>query len=180
VPVLVIFLFFRFSVTPKNDCACIVSTVSKLSRLWENKDKQEYHEKQRLQQEHSNASKSASTNMPPSNSPYPVGIGCYGYGGGLTTYHQLGMTSYPTHLPSDRQDSDSCSGTKFRPLAPTFLHWNRTLHFFTPPLPLSTHRLRHFRTQVDSDISTFQLFSPLTSLWLFSTQKSCVDPSAPR
>ncbi|WAR14990.1 DVL3-like protein [Mya arenaria] len=64
-------------VTPKNDCACIVSTVSKISRLWDNKEKQEYHEKQKLQQQQqqqqqNQSTKNSSTNISPNYNQFAM------------------------------------------------------------------------------------------------------------
>lgn len=103
------FLCVFLSVASKNDCACIVSTYNKLSRLWDNKDKQDYHEKQQQQQQcskHTNISQNY--NLLPMNNfhSHPSNA--------ANTYLQLGMNSYPTHLPhqvtQDMRDSSSCSG----------------------------------------------------------------------
>ncbi|XP_052759646.1 segment polarity protein dishevelled homolog DVL-3-like isoform X2 [Mya arenaria] len=98
-------------VTPKNDCACIVSTVSKISRLWDNKEKQEYHEKQKLQQQQqqqqqNQSTKNSSTNISPNYNQFAMN----NFAG--TTYSQLGMVAYPTHIPvTDGRESSSCSGS---------------------------------------------------------------------
>ncbi|XP_052213901.1 segment polarity protein dishevelled homolog DVL-3-like isoform X4 [Dreissena polymorpha] len=107
-------------VTPKNDCACIVSTVNKLSRLWENKDKQEYQEKQQQhlkqqQQQPHGATKNSSTNNAPNYNHFAMNNFHGVAAGNLShnTYTQLGMNSYPTHLPvhGARDGRDSSSGS---------------------------------------------------------------------
>jgi hypothetical protein len=111
-------LLFAFSVASKNDCACLVTTYNKLSRLWDNKDKQEYEKQQQQlllqqQQQQSNQNKHSDSSVP--YNPYPMNSFVSSHNSSANnTYAQLGMNSYPTHPPmhfvKDTRDTSSCSG----------------------------------------------------------------------
>ena len=99
------------SVASKNDCACIVSTYNKISRLWDNKEQKEFHDKQQqllLQQQCSKT-----TNTSQNYNAYPMN-NFHGHpSNSASTFQQLGMNAYPTHLPhimKEMRDSSSCSG----------------------------------------------------------------------
>ncbi|XP_045161727.1 segment polarity protein dishevelled homolog DVL-3-like isoform X3 [Mercenaria mercenaria] len=104
-------------VASKNDCACLVTTYNKLSRLWDNKDKQEYEKQQQqqlLQQQQMNQNKHSDSSQP--YNPYPMNSFVSSHNSSANnTYAQLGMNSYPTHPPmhviKDTRDTSSCSGS---------------------------------------------------------------------
>ena len=95
------FWFRFFAVASKNDCACIVNTYSKLSRLWENKDKQQHLEHQYNSQ---NTGQSQQLQYQAHQGQNYVGLGP---GPGVMGLHTQQLYS----LSHDSRDSSgSCSG----------------------------------------------------------------------
>lgn len=101
-------------VASKNDCACIVNTYSKLSRLWENKDKQQHLEHQHNSQnagqgQHNsqNASQGHLTQQPLYQAHHGQNFMGLGPGpGGPGLYNQQLYSSHDS-----RDSSGSCSGS---------------------------------------------------------------------